>query len=153
MGVAEIGQAGRAVLGQQHVGGLQVAVQDAQVVGAGQGVGHVEGDLDRALDGQAGRPAGHRDARPTVSIQQIAQRAARDVLHHQVVPPLRLKGVHHLDDVGMVQLAQRFPLAQEAGQGVGVAGHHFRPQGLDGHELPGLQVPAPVHVAHPAPAE
>jgi hypothetical protein len=51
-GDAKVGQAGGAVLGQQHVGRLQVAMDDAQVMGAGQGVGQFEGDLEGAGHGQ-----------------------------------------------------------------------------------------------------
>ena len=139
---AEIGQAGRPVCGQEHVRGLEVAVDDPQAVGAGQGIGHVEGDLDRTCDRQ--RP---------LSLQQVQQRPAWNELYHQVVPALLLHSIYHLDDVGMVQLPQRFPLADEAGNGVGCAGHDLRPEGLDGDQFPGGDVPRPAHVAHPAPTQ
>ena len=48
VGQAKIGQARRAILRQQHVGGLEIAVDDAQAVGAADGIRQVEGQLDGA---------------------------------------------------------------------------------------------------------
>ena len=117
-------------------------MDDAYAMRAGEGVGHVQGDLDRALYGQ-----------PPVFFQQVPQRAAEDVLHHQVVASTLLDRIDHLDDVVVIQLAQGFSLADEACDGIGGAGHDFLPEDLDRHELSRTQIGAPIHVAHPAPTE
>jgi hypothetical protein len=42
---SKVGEARRAVLGQEHVRGLEVAMDDPKVMGTGQGIGDFQGDL------------------------------------------------------------------------------------------------------------
>jgi len=46
VGEAEVGEAGGAVGCEEDVGGFEVAVDDAEPVGAGEGIGEVEADLN-----------------------------------------------------------------------------------------------------------
>ena len=50
LGQAEVEELGVAVAGDHDVVGLDVAVEDAGVVGLGQALGDLEGDLDRAQE-------------------------------------------------------------------------------------------------------
>ena len=50
LGQAEVEELGVAVPGDHDVVGLDVAVEDARVVGLGQALGDLEGDLDRAQE-------------------------------------------------------------------------------------------------------
>jgi hypothetical protein len=99
----EVEDADPAVGGDQHVGGLEVAVDDAGLV---RGVEPFAGG-DEDLEDRAQRSFGRR--------QPLAQGLALDVLHRQehlaVVDP----DVEHRDDVGMRQPRQRLGLALHAG--------------------------------------
>ena len=57
LGEAEVEDLGRVVLGDHHVRGLEVAVDDAGGVGAGEGVGDLLGVAQAAAEGQ--RPLAH----------------------------------------------------------------------------------------------
>ncbi len=89
-GLAEIRQPRAAVLIEQHVGGLQIAVQHAFVVGVDQ----AGDDLAEQLRGLAGRQ------RPMFR-QMLVQRTMLQVLHH-VVGRLRIPThIQQLDDVAI----------------------------------------------------
>ena len=98
---AEVGQAGAAIVADQHVLGLDVAVHDAAAVRVRERLAHLAGDVDRLR---------HRQRQPP------RERAARHELHHQV----RVAGgggaeVVHGDDARMLQARERARLAREAG--------------------------------------
>ena len=122
LGDAEIEQLGDAVLGDQHVGRLDVAV-DHQVLVR---VLHRRGQLQE-------------DVEPRVGVEHarfgvLDQRRAVDELHHQVRPAVgRRAAVEQPGDVGMVEAGEDLPLGAEAADdGIGV---HPALQHLEGDAL------------------
>ncbi len=141
-GEAEVGDLGRAVVGQQDVGGLEVAVDDAPLVGVVNRPRHLGHQLrHRAL------PFGPRH-RPAAGVRRLLQAAALGQFQRQVRLPLGFADVEDLDDVGVLQPRDRLRLGAEAGQVlrvVGVARDH-----LQRHAPPQPLVPGVVHHPHAA---
>jgi len=69
------------------------------------------------------------------------------------MPALFLAGRDHVDDVGMVELAQRLALAQEAFEEAGVVRQGVGVEGLDRDGFAGVRVGGAVDLAHPPAAE
>ena len=140
LGDAEIGHFHPALLVEQQVLRLDVAVHHAVVVGV------LERFADRRHDGQRlfrGEPAGRH---------RLAQVDPVDVLHHQVVEPARLAEIVDGDDVRVVQRGQHPGLRGEplGEAGVGAA---FGGQDLEGHHPAQGLLPGLVHHPHAAAAE
>jgi hypothetical protein len=114
-------QPGNAEIGQQgaHVG-LDVAVDDALLVGVVQGIGQLGGDGDGQIDLQ----------RPAVDL--VPQRAAAGIAHGYVVDAVDDAGVVDMQDVGMVELGHGQCFPPEAGNECRVPGE-FAAQHFDGH--------------------
>ena len=108
-GDAEVGDLGRALLVDQDVLGLDVAVDDV----AGVGGGERARDLDRVGDRLVDRQAAH-------AADAVLQRLALDVLEDDVGPAVLLPGVDHADDVRVAELGDGASLAPEALELVGV---------------------------------
>ena len=126
---------------EHDVVALQIAMDDAEVVGARERRGHLLEDVDCARDRE--RALGHlaREAR------------ARQVLHDQVeLALLRLADVVDLDDVSVVDAVGGACLAQHPRAKVGLASEIGSDQ-LEGHDAVDEDVPGPVDDAHPALAE
>ena len=102
-GEAEVAELDAAVVGEQHVLGLEVAVHDAGLVRRGETRQHGVHDVDRLL----GRE-------PLVVLQQLAQRDARQVLHDQVGHVGVLALVEHVHDVGVCEPGGRTGLLHES---------------------------------------
>lgn len=115
---AEVGDLDLAVLGDQHVLGLDVAVHETGPVRGAERGQHRLHDLQRGAG-----------AEPPERVEGVAQGAAGDVLHHQedvlAVGALVVDG----DDVGVGQRRGGLGLADEAGDEVLVGGescvHHL----------------------------
>ena len=126
----------------EHVGGLQVPVDQAQRVGLGQ----PRADLAEQVD----HPPGRQRAGPA---HQLGEAQALEVLHHVVERPVvGVAVVVDLDRVGVRQPGGRLHLALEPGQGDRVG------PGLGLDQLQGagaLQelVLGEVDLAHPALAQ
>ena len=90
-------------LREQHVAGLHVAVHDAAAVR--------ERERRRDLGGDVGGLAG---VERRLGADQVAQRSALDVLHHDEVGARLLAPVVDGDDVGVVQVGGGLRLAPEA---------------------------------------
>jgi hypothetical protein len=95
------------ILRDEDVGGLEVAVDDAVLVGGGE----TSGDLLRVLDGLA------RGQRPRG--EDVAQRAALEDLRDEVGRAFVRADVEEREDVGVVERAGEAGLLLEAVQPVG----------------------------------
>ena len=114
---AEVGHQGVAVL-EQDVLGLDVAVDDAVLVGVGQRFRGLAGDLDRVVEGKLLLP-----------VQAVPQGLALDERHDVVEDAVRLARVVQAEDVGVLQVGGDPDLAEEA---VGAdGGGELGPQDLD----------------------
>ena len=89
-GQAEVGDARAAATVEHHVGGLEIAVQDAELVRRGEPGAELARDLRRLLGRQ-----------PADATEQRGQVLAVDVLHREEVLSLRVAHVEHPADVGM----------------------------------------------------
>ncbi len=140
LGQAEVGDLGRAVVAQQDVGRLEVAVDDPQPVRLGDSARHLLEDPRR------------RDRGPGRTIDPPAQAARREVLHRVEGQAVALAPVVDLDDVGMPQPGDRFGLGQEALQrllgGVPAGRDH-----LEGDPSAEADLAGAIDHAHPAAAQ
>ena len=102
LGEAEVGDLGAAVLVQQDVAGLEVAVNDAALVG----VGHRFGHRHDQLGGFPGRQ------RP--SLDPVGEAAAFDVAHREVVLAVIFADLKDRYDAGVIELGSRLGFALEA---------------------------------------
>ena len=100
---AEVGHLRLAVLVEQHVLRLHVAVDEPAAVGEGERPRHLEGHEDRVA---------HRE--PAGALEQLLQVLALDVLEDDVLTALVLATVDDRDDVRMAELGNRACLAAEA---------------------------------------
>ncbi|HEY7117587.1 MAG TPA: hypothetical protein VH475_13445 [Tepidisphaeraceae bacterium] len=122
----------------QDVRGLDVAVDDALLVGVLDGLA----DGDEQLETLAGREP--------VVVAILCERDARDVLHREVRPPrIGDARIHGLGNVGMVQQRERLTLGVEARHDL--ARVHADLDQLDRDDPAyGLALLALVNHAHPA---
>ena len=129
-----------AVHGDHDVRGLQVAVDDAFVVGAGECFGHLGGELQRAGE------------RKGLSLQQIAELLALDELHGDESGAVRFVDLEDGGDVRMVERGGRLGLLDEAPPPF-LVGDQFRRQHLESHLAIELGVEGPVDDPHAAAAD
>ena len=95
---AEVGDEQSSLGINEHVGGLQVAVQDAALVGVVHGPDHV----DHALD-----------LRARIAPGVLRQRGPLDELHRVVLLAFMLADLVDRHDVGMVEVGRRLGLGAE----------------------------------------
>ncbi len=132
LGHAEVGDNGVAVL-EQDVVRLDVAMDDAEAVGVGQGIGDFGEEAHRLR---------HREW--ALARQPVAERFPLDQRHGEPGQPADLAGGEERDDVGMVAAGRERhlplePLAAGPGRDLGAQhlDHHPPPQpALGGHEDP-----------------
>ena len=131
---------------QDHeVGRLEVAVDDAGVVGVLQAVAELATQIDDVLP-----------AHPAAAGHDMVERFAFDVLHGVVARALELAARVEPDDVGVVELFEDVGLALEARDGAGVVVAESGGHDLDGDDqdgLVGLDVAGAVDGAHGAGAQ
>ena len=119
---------------------LDVAVDDALVVGGVQGAADLAPDVDHLLDRQ-----------PADAAQALVQILAFEELHDDERRPIVVAiEVGDLDDVRVAQRRDRARLVLEALVDIGVGGG-LAVQDLDGEQAPGAHVPCRIHRSH-APA-
>ena len=125
--------------------GLQVAVQDPRAMRLFERRPRLVQDV--------GHP-GHGEL--CVVAQHVGERAAVEVLHHEVrhasALGLRVAEVGDIHDVRVTQPAAGAGLALEAGEEVGPVGQVGHDH-LEGHRAIGAEVHGPEHRSHPAAAE
>ncbi len=130
-----------AVLGDDDVLGLDVAVHDAGAVRGSERVGDSGGHRD---------PLANRFR--SLRRHHVAQRRTGEQFLHDVVRPA--VDAHVIDgrNVGMTQRGGRPGFLFEAGQPLRV-GREERRQNLDGHLAPEPRVPGAIDLTHAAGAE
>jgi hypothetical protein len=129
-----------ALLGDHDVAGLEIAVDDALLVGRGQGIGQGNGDLEDLLEGHAA--CGDR-LRERFTLHQLhGEKASSFILFYRI----------DVNDVGMVEGRQRPGLAIEPGQSLRIGGELGR-QHFECHLAVEGRVLGAVDLSHPAFAE
>ena len=102
-GDPEVGDQRAAVLGEQQVLGLDVAVDHAVLVGVLERLGRLAGDPERVVHGELPLPP-----------QPVAERLALDVRHGEPELPGGLARVVDREDVGVLEAGGELDLALEA---------------------------------------
>ena len=138
--IRELGLEALALALHQHVGGLQVPVDDAPLVGVGEPFAGLGQELQ-----QLGLPA-------VPLVDEQLQVLTLDEFHHQVVQALRLAVFEDGDDVRVVQRRRGAGLALEARPGLPLEGA-ARLDRLDGHLPPQQGVLPQEDLAHGALAD
>src|SRR5215218_3214006 len=133
----EVGHLDR-LAGQEEIFRLHVEVDDAGVVGVVEGVGHRAQQLGGGLGAEA-----------PLAVEQVAQGAAADVLHHDPGQAPLLARVVDGDHVGVRQAGGGAGLAPELLGEAAVAGE-LGAGHLDGHHPVQLPVVAAVDDGHAA---
>ena len=133
----EVGDLDRAAAREQHVLRLEVAVRDALAL-------RVSEPGEHALDDAA-------DLRQLEPAHELAQRAARDVLHRDVGDAVVLEEVEQRDDVRVVERGRQPRLAHEALRERRVAALEIEP--LEHDVAVERRLVHEVHDSHPAAGE
>ena len=110
-GHAEVGHPDPALLVEEQVGRLDVAVHQPPGVRVGQALRHLGSQMRGLGVGE-----------PVAPVEQVAQRPAAEILQHQIRPVGVLAPVEHPQHVGMVQGGDRAGLGPESLQKGLVAG-------------------------------
>ena len=134
---AEVEDLHPALVGDEQVVGLDVAMGDVARVGRGQAIGGLAG----VVHGLA-----HRQ---WPGVEPLAQRAALQQLEHDVAVLLGAAEVVDGQDVGMRQRGHGLGLALEAREGRGIVGH-LRRQDLQRDIAVEARIAGPVDLAHAA---
>ena len=125
---------------EEHVRGLQIAVDDPLAVREAEPAQYLAPDVQRPPQRQRS------------FLDQLRERLALQQLHHQKRHAAVDAGIRHRDDVRVRERRQRPRLPLEAlaplRDGGRVAVQH-----LDRHEPTELDLPPPVHDPHPARSE
>ncbi|HUI77606.1 MAG TPA: hypothetical protein VLY24_06805 [Bryobacteraceae bacterium] len=139
-GEAEIEDLGVAALADENVGGLNVAVNNALVVGGIERVGDFDGQGKKFVEF-------HR-----LAADAVLQGHAIEVLHGDEGPAFMFANVVNGADVGVVQGGSGLSFALKPGQRIAIAGDLFG-QELQGHEAAQAGVFGFVDNAHSAAAQ
>ena len=138
-GQAEVEHLDAAFARDHDVGGLQVAMNDALIMGGGERVAECAGDIDDLLDRE-----------PAVGDHAVEWQTF-DQLHGQEVNAVAFFDRIDGDDVRMVELCERLCLAPKAAETLGIL-RHFGGQYFKSHVAAKLGVGGAIHLAHAASA-
>ena len=130
---AEVGELRAALVVEEHVGGLEVTMDDAARVSVREAGGDAGGDRERLAVGK--RPSG---------LEAVLEGSGQQALQHHVRPAVLFAVVVELRDVRVRQRRERVRLALESRR-VGVGGEQ-----LDRDAAPELGVVGGPHLRHPA---
>ena len=144
LGQAEVQDFHFALLVDDDVGGLQVAMHDTGVVSGGQPIGDLDGVAQRLIQPDA------------FAADQAVQRLAGHVLHGDEIHrlPVHLPGVdvENGDDVAIAQGRRGFGLLREARAAIGIGDGGGR-QHFDGDGAIQMGVECAIDHAHPSSAQ
>ena len=140
LGQAEIEHLHLSAPGEEDVGRLDVAVEDALGMRRVEGIGHLHADVEQRaeVDGATGE----------AQVEWLAV----EQLHGEIALAVLLVEAVDGADVGVVQGRRRASLAPEPFDGFGARGASGR-EYLDGHLAAELEVLRPIDHTHPAGAE
>ena len=136
-GQTKVGQLRVAVLGNQNVGGLDVAVQNPCSVRCGETVGHTRQQVDN-LSPRRRLPCG-----------PLLQRAAVDEFGDKVLSAVELAGFVHRQNVRVVEGREHFRFALKAREPISISRERGE-QNLDRDLTLQLGIGGPIHLPHPA---
>ena len=137
---AEVEDLQVAVSGDEEILGLQVTMDDPLAVRRGETPGNLQRVVHSLLLGDR------------TGVELPAQRVPLEKLHHGVGDAVLVPEIVNRQDVWMRQRSDRFRLALEAGQGVGISCNGLR-EDLDRHVPIQLAIPRAVDLPHPACAQ
>ena len=140
LGQTEVEHLDGAVRRHLDICGLQIAVNDAALVGGIEGIGDLTRDVHRLF---------HRHG---ASRQPIRECVALDELHDQRVRRGRFLEAVDVRDVRVIQRGEHLSLAAEAREAIGIVGHGGE-EDLDRHVAIQPPIATAVDFAHPARAE
>ncbi|GAC1599523.1 MAG: hypothetical protein NVS4B10_10770 [Myxococcales bacterium] len=128
-----------AVGGDEEILRLEIAMNDARVMGRGETLGELGGQIERLAQ------------RQRLSEQHLAERLPLEQLEDEVGAPLVGSGVMDREDVGMVDRANRPGLQREALQGLLAKSRGGKD--LDRHVATEPCVPGAIDLTHPTCAD
>ena len=140
LGQAEVEHLDLAVRRHLHVGGLQIAVDDALLVRGLERLGDLPRDGDRLGDGQPS------------PLQALGQVLPFHQLEDEEGPAVRFFEAVDRRDVRVVERGEQLRFASESGQALGI-GRHLEGQHLDRHLAVELRVGRAVDLSHTAGAD
>ena len=135
LGEPEIEHLDRAVGADDHVGRLEVAVDDAARVRRDERVRDGDGNPERLVQ-----------PHPLAWNERI-QALAADILHHDEVVPVGRLDLVNRDDVRVIEGGRRLRLLHETATAICVR-HQVSGQDLDGHFAAQARVACAIHLAH-----
>lgn len=134
-GETEIEDLDAAVGFHHHVGGFQIAVNDASLVGCGQRAGERGANFDNSFNGHS------------VRRNHLIERLAFDELHGQKMDAIAFFDGKNGDDVRVIQRSDDARFALETSQAVGIV-RHFGGQDFESYVALKLGVGGAVDLAH-----
>ena len=137
LGEAEVEYFDAAFVGDHHVGGLEVAMDNALVVSSGERIGECAGNLENLL---------HRQA---ASADDAVERLALDQFHGEEVDVAGLFDGIDGNDVGMIERSYSAGFTLKTSQAVLIL-RHGRREHLDGNVTAEAGVAGAKDLAHPA---
>ena len=143
LGEPEVEHLHRAIRGQEDVGRLQVAVDNALFVS----------DVERLRDLPSDRQRiGNRDPAPARRGDQVGERLPVDELHHQRAGGARFLETMDVRDIRMIERRKDLRFALEPRETIAITGEQVG-QDLDRDVAVQPRVACPEYLAHPSPAD